>query len=306
MFSSSFLSSVQNILSKLLICCITFLILRFPSISIAGAQSGLLLWYTQVLPVLLPFLIISSIIINKMHMPPVLTTIVLGFLCGYPLGAKNIHDYYIQGYFSKNLAQKLLLISSHASPMFLIGYVCTVKLNNKVPVMMLLFSIYWPPVVYGIFTFLTHLKRKNTQNDYCNIAPFHPGTASCKCTLDSSIEHSLTLICKIGCYIMIYSILCNFLITFAREIHHNPYIQNFIPIATGLLEMTTGIANVCSAGYPHSLTIAFVTAIAAFGGFSSISQINSTIKGTNLSLVPYVPIKLLFAILSGITIMLLL
>lgn len=300
----SVLSFSKNILSKLLICGITILILRFPSISITGAQSGLLLWYTQVLPVLLPFLIISSIIVNKMNLPPVLTTIILGFLCGYPLGAKNVHDYYIQGRFTKHTAQTLLLVSSHASPMFLIGYVCTVQLKNSVPVWLLLSAIYWPPIIYGLFFLLIHihkhgidktsLMRSNTQ---CY--------SSYNCTLDSSIEHALTLICKIGCYIMIYSILCAFLIAFANEISTKSCLSNWIPVFTGLLEMTTGISNICHFNYSQDLKIALVTSIAAFGGFSSMSQISSTIKGTKLSLVPYIPVKFLFAILSGITIMIL-
>ena len=290
-------------------------LLTFPNICINGAQNGLLLWYTKVLPVLLPFFILSSLITTKMSFSPIITTLSLGVLCGYPMGAKNIKDYYIQGYFSKKTAQKLLYISNHASPMFLIGYVLTMQLKNTIALKHFLFAIYWPPICLGIYYLIDTVRRRHNtgsinhssnslsnahQNTLQNIIyPHNQHPIS----LDDSIERSLTLIFKIGCYIMLYSILCNLLIHIQSSAFRNHLHSHFIvSICTGLLEMTNGIANIANTSAPSIIKASCITAIASFGGCSSVSQTLSAIKGTRLSLIPYILYKLLFGLLSGLTI----
>lgn len=289
----------------LLIVLCTAILLLFPNCCIIGAQNGLLLWYTKVLPVLLPFFIISSLISTYVNFSPILTTMLLGVLCGYPMGAKNIKDYYVQGYFSKKTAQRLLCICNHASPMFLIGYVCTMQLKNALSLPLFLFAIYWPPAVLAIYFCFRHIqeKKQGTQEGIV-----YPKRQSKILTLDESIEHSLLLICKIGCYIMLYSILCNILLTIGLTFENSAlsYWNNlFIPFLTGILEMTTGIASLAQAEAPSLLKMALITAIASFGGCSSISQTHSAIKGTTLSMVPYIISKLICGFLSGATILIL-
>lgn len=287
-----------------LVLCVAILLL-FPNCCILGAQNGLLLWYTKVLPVLLPFFIVSSLISTYITFSPILTTLLLGVLCGYPMGAKNIKDYYVQGYFSKDTAQRLLTICNHASPMFLIGYVCTMQLKNTVPLPIFLFSIYWPPALLGIYYALRYKKKTATASSASMV---YPKQQSRTVTLDESIEHSLLLICKIGCYIMLYSILCNILMEVGSSLENSVFSgwsNLFIPFLTGILEMTTGIASIAQTQAPSIIKIALITAIASFGGCSSISQTQSAIKGTTLSMVPYVISKLICGLLSGLTILIL-
>jgi hypothetical protein len=116
---------------------------------------------------------------------------------------------------------------------------------------------------------------------------------------------------------MLYSILCRLLLSFSASL------QTFclarlpanthttlraipdivIPFLTGILEMTTGIANLAQSDVMPSLKIACITAVASFGGCSSISQVYSTIKGTTLSMVPYILCKIVCAVASGATIL---
>lgn len=280
-----------------LILCLAVLLL-FPSLCIEGAKSGLLLWYQKVLPVLLPFFILSSLISHTLHASPLFTTLFLGYLCGYPMGAKCIRDYYIQGYFSKTTATRLLCVANHASPMFLIGYVCTMQLHGALKLSLLFFAIYWPPLLLSLIFWLRYAKKPSAPQ------ALPPGNPS-PYTLDESIEHSLLLILKIACYIMIYAILCNLILSIGAGIENHvsfPCSNLLLPFCAGLLEMTTGIATMAGVTAPSAVKIASIIAIASFGGCSSISQIASTIKGTKLSLVPYTLSKICYCVLSFFTI----
>jgi len=53
----------------LIILLSLFYILRFPELTVHAAGNGLILWFEQVLPSLLPFVILSNIIISSDILP---------------------------------------------------------------------------------------------------------------------------------------------------------------------------------------------------------------------------------------------
>ena len=123
-----------------LILCF-FVMLSFPSEVFEGAKSGLLLWFLTVLPTLFPFLLISRLLLdscacsllNKL-LAPVISRLfgisaqgsfafIVGFLCGYPMGAKITADLFHARQISKAEASYLLSFCNNTSPAFLIHYI---------------------------------------------------------------------------------------------------------------------------------------------------------------------------------------
>ena len=123
-----------------LILCF-FVMLLFPSKVFEGAKSGLLLWFLTVLPTLFPFLLISRLLLdscacsllNKL-LAPVISRLfgisaqgsfafIVGFLCGYPMGAKITADLFHARQISKAEASYLLSFCNNTSPAFLIHYI---------------------------------------------------------------------------------------------------------------------------------------------------------------------------------------
>ena len=80
----------------MLFCLIIFLLTLIGEnqVVVTGARAGLMLWFHDVLPLLLPFMLLSNLFVLKIRTKktgaayaiPVL--FLLGLLCGYPLGAK--------------------------------------------------------------------------------------------------------------------------------------------------------------------------------------------------------------------------
>lgn len=112
-----------------------------PSVVSEGAKDGLLLWFMAIVPSLLPFMILSGILvklkttkyINRFLRPlfglvfgvsdggsyPIL----IGFLAGCPIGAKTAAQLYKDGEIKREEAQYLMMFCNNLSPMFLIEFI---------------------------------------------------------------------------------------------------------------------------------------------------------------------------------------
>ena len=122
-----------------------------PSVVSEGAKDGLLLWFMAIVPSLLPFMILSGILvklkttkyINRFLRPlfglvfgvsdggsyPIL----IGFLAGCPIGAKTAAQLYKDGEIKREEAQYLMMFCNNLSPMFLIEFIGVKSLDVKNP-----------------------------------------------------------------------------------------------------------------------------------------------------------------------------
>lgn len=281
----------------------------FPDTTITGAKEGLLLWYQTVVPTLLPFIIISNIILktnsakyfsiliypllrkNISINPNVPYVIFVGFICGFPMGAKVINDLYTNNQISQNEAQYLLGIVSNASPMFIIGYIGIGLLDKTIPTLILISLIYGPVIstlIIHILIKVIHkiLFEKRVINTNHTITP----EESSNNPLDTSITDALFVICKIGVYIMLFSIIVS--ITIKLFNINNTILLTFV----SSLEITRGTHLIYDCGSNPEIKIALILALTSFGGFSSTAQIKSVISKSKLSLKSYYIWKTIFAI----------
>ena len=105
-------------------------------LTVAGAKNGLLLWSGTIVPTLLPFFLLTNLMMKyqTVHYISYLFytlfklfpwlnkdlayTILMGFLCGYPLGGKIISDLVLSGSYTKKEGESLLVLCNNVSPMF--------------------------------------------------------------------------------------------------------------------------------------------------------------------------------------------
>lgn len=122
-----------------IILFIFFLMLALPSVTKQASNEGLNLWIFNVLPALLPYTIISSLLmqLNAFAIPCRLVgrifkctlpeneifIIICGCLCGCPIGAKVAATSYKKGSISKTRAEFLMCTCNNLSPSFLINYI---------------------------------------------------------------------------------------------------------------------------------------------------------------------------------------
>ena len=107
----------------LALCLIFVFLLCFPQTARTGAYAGLTLWANTVIPVLFPFLLASNLFAASGMASGKWYAVLLGFLCGYPMGAKAACDLVKEGAVTKKQGQWLMCCCNLPSPMFLTGFI---------------------------------------------------------------------------------------------------------------------------------------------------------------------------------------
>lgn len=287
------------------------LMLFFPKPVFKGASNGLLLWFQIVLPTLLPFIIVSNLLIHTHSIDwiarvtgPVLCrffrvssygsfAIVAGFLCGYPMGSKITADLIRGNYISTSEGRYLLSFCNNTSPMFIISYVIWQNLKDPgltVPSVAILFA---SPIIMS-FLFRKLLKIHSAPG-YGNTSSSMPlnGKASGS-LIDSCIMNGFETITKVGGYIMLFSVF----ISLAQLVPlHHPV---FTMLALPSLEITNGITMLTQIAPGTSAAFILSLALTSFGGWCSIAQTRCMIQGTGLSIVPYTIEKLATAAVTSL------
>lgn len=278
-------------------------ILVCPKDAVNSASFGLMLWYQKVLPSLLPFAILSNILIDSGFLPyltkyfyPV-TRILLptseagsyavlsGFLFGFPMGAKNSARLYENHLISKSEAELLTIICNNISPVFICGYVVSQQLHLQGFYGYALLFVYLPPLLSGAI-----LLRKNKENRISMKMPASRPQINFK-IIDTGIMNGFETLTKLGGYIMLFSILSSALIKI-------PLSGKLQCILIGITEITNGIAHIPVCESATCLQILFALGITAWGGLSGLAQTCSVTKECHFSIKRYVRYRILFACLT--------
>ena len=291
-----------QILKKAGAVAATVLLLAFllldPVRASEASAAGLLLWFHTLVPVLLPFFILSSLLIALDGVSslmgllyPILHQIfgcsregcfclASGVLCGFPTGAR------ITGELVRT--RHISVEGNNVSPAFLIGFCVTKSLGRPSlagPTLLLAFGV---PVLFGLFTrrgrsFSSLPAEKKTSGSQISFK-----------IADACIMSGLESILKLGCYIILFSLLAGLL-------KGLPWPHPALACAlTGFLEITNGISLTAASNLPARLSFALILGTAAFGGLSGLAQTQSMIDGSGLSLGRYLKAKLLTALAAAV------
>ena len=134
------------------------------------------------------------------------------------------------------------------------------------------------------------LLRRNPANTH-----FLPKSAEKKESTDSlslfdqfdlELNHSAELLIKIGCYILVFSVLTSFL---KQTVFFGPLPTSLL---CGILEITTGNHLLCQSLADSPIKTALSLAITSFGGLCAMAQTNSVIQKNGLSIFWYAGSKL--------------
>lgn len=296
------------------IIIIFLLMLVFPQVVFSGASEGLLLWFHTVLPTLLPFIIITNLLLHTRAIDWILTitspvlcyifrvtpygsfAVLTGFLCGYPMGSKVTADLLKEDMITSKEGRYLLSFCNNTSPMFIIGYVIWQNLRmpeQTVPFFLIL--IFSPILCSFLFRWYNHVplasNRKNAYNrkHKASNAKIESGRL-----LDTCIMDGFETITKVGGYIMLFSILSDF----AEQILASNQLLPALFLAS--LEITNGIPMIGALSASQSLRIVLTLGLVSFGGWCSIAQTRSMLQGTDLPLLPYIIEKLITSLVTSL------
>ncbi len=309
-FSDKYGLSLAAFFRKLLLLGLFFLMLSNPQLSAKCASAGLTTWYSSVVPVLLPAMIFTGVLVRTnacellnplaapllrrvFHLPAAAAPAwITGMLCGYPSGAAAAGELYRQGKLSREQTSHLLVFCSYPSPMFLTGLMLTGCLEQKVSPWLVL------PVIYlsgCLAAFLTRGSKKNCLPPKTD-TPAKPAGGREKQGLASALEASLfaaaRIILLVGLYIMLFQILAGFV----RQYLHLPALP--LCILTGVLEMTNGILLAGELALPLLPKSCLMVFFAVFGGISACLQAISALGDTSFTIKQYLSGRILHSAIA--------
>lgn len=310
-------------MNKLSIIIITIVFIFFntlviynPTPIIQASKNGLLLWFNNVIPSLLPFIIFNNILresngfyfLSKLfgkplsfllRISPISSVIyVIGCISGYPLGGKTVIDLYNNNSITKEEANHIILFCNNGSPIFIIGTIgVTLLKNSRLGLFLLLIHI----LSSFIIGFLLRFKINKVTQPYHYTKP----NLTFLQVINNSVMTASSTILIIGCYIILFSVIisildsCNIINYLAHTLnlllHIDPNLSRSIII--GMLEMTNGINYLSS--YPINIvSICCTSFILGFGGICVHAQTLS--NNTCIDVPNYIRYKLFHGVVSCI------
>lgn len=289
------------------------LLLRYPALSLEYASTGLTLWFTKMIPTLLPFMILSGIMIRMdlterfvslLH--PLLHclygtskngsyTVIMGFLCGFPMGARIVGELCEAGRLSREEGARLLYFCNNIGPIYFLSYVVSALSIDKPLIPFLV--MYGIPLLYGlvlcrILPFLRGIRPSARRSGQTALFPRQRRLRSMAAeaapaqrrqpampllaAVDASVQSGLIGIAKLGGYMVFFNLLN---IVFVPFRHTSRTLLN---VYRCILEITSGIDYAGGSLYYPILILL------PFGGFSCIAQTYSMICRTDLSIRRYI------------------
>ncbi len=264
-----------------------FILLIFHEETIAGTKNGLLLWYQTLIPSLLPFILVTNAL-SETHSYHAITryfqskkgnkifeiiAIVLGNICGYPIGAKIINDFATYRFVTYDRANEILALSSQSSPMFLLGYVYSNIIHKEIPLHIFFLTIYAPVILYYIL-FIPNESKCKSYTMTCNAHTLN---------IKETFMHTVEIMVSIGFYVIIFSIALSVLLPITKN--------NIAKILLSFLEITNGLTLLSVTPLHHTIKIPLICMLCSFGGVCSIFQVKSVLTYSKKSTKKYLADK---------------
>jgi sporulation integral membrane protein YlbJ len=297
----------------------------FPSECALAAVYGLELFLYTVLPSLLPFFIVSSVLMStgalnlaakasKPLMRPLFNCpghasyiFILSITSGYPVGAKLTSDLIKKGRITPSEGQRILSFCSTSGPVFIIGAVASGMLKSPYIGVFILLAHLLGAICTGIFArfFLKgEGKQEQTPSEEQKEARMPVGFI-----IKDAVKNSVASILLIGGYIILFSVLIRYLelTGILNAVGHvlSPLLRLLglptslgAPMAAGFIEMTTGANIVALSSATLVQKAAAITFLISFGGFSVYSQCIAFTSGTGVKSGVYLFYKLLHGIMA--------
>ncbi len=235
--------------------------------------------------------------------------IIIGFLCGFPMGAKTVSSLYANNFITKKEATKLLAFVNNNNPIFIISTIGIAMFQSITIGIILLISHYTASIIIGISlniiesTSIIHKKSENLnsfdkktlktansfEKKYSNISFFD--------LIRKSILNTFVTLGTILGFIIIFNLLFNICKILLNQINVSPTVTSFI---SGIFEVTLGTKNIATLNIEIESKVIIASFLLGFSGLCILSQIYSTVYMHKFKFKNILIPKIFHGLISGI------
>lgn len=298
--------TINTLMICLLLTIVIFMITRSNKV-IESVTFSISIWKDNLFPTLFPFFIVSSLLMHYgfvdiignflsypmqklFHLPGCCGFVLASSLfSGFPSGAKYTVDLVKTNKITQKEAETLLTFTHYSNPLFILGMIGTLLLNNQKIAYLILIS----HIISGLLVGIIFSKKENpTSNKISHITKTELSNKSFGEVLTTTIFDSLNTMFLLLGVVTIFLILT----TLINEIITLPdYLQVII---SGILEMTQGVKLASTLELPFILKTVLITGIISFGGLSVHTQVISIISSKKIKYKPFLLARILHSLLA--------
>ena len=312
--------TVRDALAGLALIAATAGLVAMPDQAISGAKDGLALCYNVIMPSLFPFFVLSSLVVDlglaaylgramEGLMRPLFrvsgscaAAVALGFIGGYPVGARTALQLYQQGLCSKTEAERLLSFCNNSGPAFILGVVgAGVFGDSRVGLLLYLTHALASLVVGLLFRFYGGSERSRSPRPQ----PKPIQAVTIPAAFTGAVTRSLQSTLNICAFVVFFAVVlqlmsaCGVFTLLANLLS----LAGFQPewarrLVAGLLELSSGVSSL-----QGSTQLAGRVSMAAFmlgwAGLSVHCQVLSFLVDSGLSAKTYLAGKLFHGLIAA-------
>lgn len=272
----------------------------------------------NIFPSLFPFFVLSNLLI-KCGIPEFMGNLFKGIMnkvfkikgvcafiffmsiiSGNPANAKYTRELYLENKINKYEATKILCFTCFSNPLFILGTVSLLFLNNKEVGFLILICHYLGNVFVGIGMRRYHPSKEENEVTSLKkaIDAMHKKRISNKINFGEMITNSLTS--SINTLLLILGVITTSLVL-TTIIDNNLNLNSiFQSVLNGFIEMTQGLKYISLEAIPLKLKCVLTVMILSFGGFSVHMQIMSILSDTDIKYLPFLCARICHAVISSL------
>ena len=315
---------VRDLCLGLGLLCATLALMFWPQEAMEAAREGLRLCYNVILPSLFPFFVLSALVVDlglagyigralEGLMRPLFrvpgacaSAFVLGFVGGYPVGARTALSLYQKGMCTKTEAERLLAFCNNSGPAFILGVVgAGVFASSRVGVLLYLAHAAASVCVGLLFRFYRGEEGRREGRAAPTFQAERFTTA-----FTGAIKSSFLSTLSICAFVVFFTVVIK-LLSLSGVLPGLAGVLGtlFSPLGfstrwaerllTGLIELTSGVWTLTGAG-TMSGRLSMAAFLLGWAGLSVHCQVLSFLGGSGLSVKTYIGGKLLHGGLSAL------
>lgn len=310
----------KNITSILIMILLIFLALQILTSShsiIESVSFSFSVWKNNIFPSLFPFFVLSDILINYGFVEftgelfkPIMNKLfkikgdtsfafIMSTISGFPSSAKFVHELYKQGSINEYEGTKLLTFTHFSNPLFILGTISILFLNNKEAGLLILTCHYLGNFIVGLIFRRYH--QYNECNTKISIKSAINKMTKRRINNSNNFGQILTnaILNSINTLLLVLGVTTVFLVI-TTVIDNNIHLSNYYQsILNGFFEMTQGLKYVSLLNIPLKLKAVISTMIISFGGLSVHMQIISILSDTKIKYLPFLTARIIHALTSS-------
>ncbi len=309
------------IVSILIMCVLLFVMFEILTTSESILESvsfSFGVWKNNIFPSLFPFFVLSELLINYGFVElvgelfkPIMGKLfkvkgvgafvfIMSMVSGFPSNAKYVRELYINGLINEYEGTKILTFTHFSNPLFILGTISILFLNNKDVGLLILICHYLGNIFNG-FLFRNYYISDSVELSVSfkkAILEMHRKRISSDKSFGEVMSNAL--LNGINTLLLVFGVVTIFLVITTIVDNNVNLPRYYQSILNGIIEMTQGLKYVSLLDIPLKIKGTLSVLFISFGGFSVHIQLLSIISDTKIKYFPFFVARVIHGCFSSI------